>query len=174
MKGDGSAFLGGENSIHLGIIADIAGCRHGTTSEIRASQCRFVDGSADSELVITAKGCHRFSICGRVKNERVLTFAKVRILREELPKFGAGPQNPFPNQVRRLSAMMMCQRNLTRFPHALLISHFSSKLSIDISLQFLWVSCGEGLEAVLFNSSPRGADNSHSERFDILMQEYSY
>jgi Lon protease-like protein len=96
--GNGSA-PGEGRSVHLGIMNAMRGCLVGTTTEVRAKQCRYIEGTADTEMVITARGCHRFAIIGSMRMQRGILFAKAKILCDVMPHYRLGPYNPFPSKV---------------------------------------------------------------------------
>jgi Lon protease-like protein len=93
-----NTFHGGLTSLHLGVVnqdKEIIVGSIGTTSEIRYSNSSTVfrtpvdpDSTAVDEVVLTAKGCHRFRVLEKPRKDRGVYFAKVVILEEKIPVFG--------------------------------------------------------------------------------------
>ena len=127
MKGTTKAFHGGLNSLHLGVV-NLSDDRVkkgfiGTTSEIRGHRSHIMDsprgGSSSSnvngrfntgidaasheidEMVLTAKGCHRFQVLEDVKTLNGVLTARVLILGENIPRFHRelASTSPFPSWV---------------------------------------------------------------------------
>ena len=127
MKGTTKAFHGGLNSLHLGVV-NLSDDRVkkgvvGTTSEIRGHRSHIMDSSRGGsssrsssngssrfntgidaatnetdEMVLTAKGCHRFQVLEDVKTLNGVLTARVLILGENIPRFHRelASTNPFP------------------------------------------------------------------------------
>lgn len=108
-----TSFHGGLGSLHLGVVnqdKEILVGNIGTTSEIRYSNSSTshlrssmdLDSIIPDEVILTAKGCHRFRVLEKPRRERGVYYAKVIILEEKIPTFGgdAGSTGPFPAWVR--------------------------------------------------------------------------
>lgn len=130
LRGTSATFHGGLNSLHVGVItltgeAITAGVV-GTTSEIRGYRSNNTNNSnndsgsgnsnsssngnrnnADNndedcdEMILTAKGCHRFKVLENAKNVRGVLIARVLILGEDIPRYhrDAASCSPFPSWV---------------------------------------------------------------------------
>lgn len=121
MIGTTTAFHGGLNSLHLGVVnlTDNLVTKGviGTTSEIRGHRSHTIESSRSSssrssavsdtspheidEMIVTAKGCHRFQILEDLKNHSGVLTARVLILGENIPQFhrDLAFTSPFPSWV---------------------------------------------------------------------------
>lgn len=109
-----SNYLEGMNSFHLGVVNltsnRILAGTVGTTSEIRGHRSQEVSSSSrligeqqcEQEMIVTAKGCHRFRLLEEARRVKGVLIARVLILSESIPKFShlELPKNPFPSWVQ--------------------------------------------------------------------------
>ena len=106
------------NRFHLGVVNltnnRIVAGTVGTTSEIRGHRSQEVinnsqltgEQQCEQEMIVTAKGCHRFRLLEEARRVKGVLVARVRILPESIPKFShlELPKSPFPLWVK----LMIC------------------------------------------------------------------
>lgn len=116
-----SNYLEETNSFHLGVVNltsnRIAVGTVGTTSEIRGHRSQEVSSSGrmpgeqqcEQEMIVTAKGCHRFRLLEEARRVKGVLVARVVILSESIPKFShlESPKSPFPSWVKMMLWLIM-------------------------------------------------------------------
>jgi hypothetical protein len=114
LKGTSTNYLGGMNSVHLGIVnltdddEPITSGTVGTTSEVRGHRSQLLSdnrltGEPDEmeEMIVTAKVCQRFRLLEDPRRVNGVKVARVLILSESNPNFNSvdASKSPFPSWV---------------------------------------------------------------------------
>lgn len=114
LKGTSTNYLGGMNSVHLGIVnltdenGPIASGTVGTTSEVRGHRSQLLSdnrltGEPDEaeEMIVTAKVCQRFRLLEDPRRVNGVKVARALILSESSPNYNFvdASKSPFPSWV---------------------------------------------------------------------------